>query len=63
MYYCHNYMARPKKKIKRESYSVRLNPDLIRTLKHMAVDENKTVSELIEEAISMLLEKDKTRLF
>lgn len=55
-------MARPRKKTTRESYSVRLNPDLIRTLKHMAVDENKTVSELIEEAISMLLEK-KTRLF
>jgi predicted transcriptional regulator len=44
-------VVRPKKDNKRESYSVRLNPDLIRKLKHIAVDEKKTVSQLIEEGI------------
>ena len=45
-------MVRPKKDIKRQSYSVRLNPELIRQLKHVAVDEGKTVSQLIEDGIT-----------
>ena len=42
---------------KRESYSVRLRPGLIKQLKHLAVDEKKTVSQLIEEGIEALLKK------
>lgn len=52
-------MARPTKDIKRDSYSVRLNPDLIKPLKHIAIDQNKTVSELIEEGIVMIIRKYK----
>jgi len=43
--------------VKRESCSVRLKPDLIRQLKHLAIDEKKTVSGLIEEGIENLLKK------
>lgn len=48
-------MVRAKDDITRESYSVRLNPGLIRQLKHLAVDERKPVSQLIEEGIEELL--------
>jgi predicted HicB family RNase H-like nuclease len=39
----------------REVFSTRINPDLVRELKHLAVDENKALNELIEEAIRLLL--------
>lgn len=44
---------------KREAYSVRLDPDLVRELKHLAVDQKKTLSELIEEGIKMVLAHSK----
>jgi predicted transcriptional regulator len=50
-------MVKPKNDIKRESYSVRLDPGLLRELKHIAVDENKPVSLLIEEGIRSILKK------
>jgi hypothetical protein len=50
-------MVKTKDNIKRESYSVRLRPNLITELKHLAVDEKKAVSLLIEEGITMLLQK------
>ena len=52
-------MAKAKDNLKRESYSVRLNPDLLIQLKHIAVDEKKTISELIEEGISVIVESRK----
>ncbi|MDH4232893.1 MAG: ribbon-helix-helix domain-containing protein [Nitrospirota bacterium] len=50
-------MVKAKDDITRESYSVRLNPDLISRLKHLAVDEKKPISQLIEEGIEDLLKK------
>jgi predicted transcriptional regulator len=50
-------MVKAKDDIKRESYSVRLNPALIMKVKHIAVDEKKTVSQVIEDAIEDLLRK------
>ena len=50
-------MVKPKDDAKRESYSVRLRPKLIKQLKHLAVDENKAVSQLIEEGIEDLLKR------
>lgn len=50
-------MVKAKDDTKRESYSVRLRPDIIQRLKHVAVDEKKSVSELIEEGIEELLKK------
>jgi len=54
-------MVKPKDGATRITYSVRLNPDLLRKLKHIAVDENKTVGELIEEGISTVIEKRKKK--
>ena len=50
-------MVKPKNDIKRESYSVRLDPVLLRELKHAGVDQKKPVSLLIEEGIRLLLKK------
>lgn len=52
-------MVKAKDDIKRESYSVRLDPDLIQELKHVAVDEKKPISTLIEEGIRLILKKYK----
>ena len=52
-------MVKAKDDIKRESYSVRLDPDLIQELKHIAVDERKPMSTLIEEGIRSILKKYK----
>lgn len=48
-------MARTKKSMTREVFSTRIDPDLIRQLKHLAVDEGKALNELLEEAITLLL--------
>lgn len=44
---------------KREVFSTRLNPDMVKRLKYLAVDENKNLNELLEEAIEMLLKARK----
>ena len=48
-------MVKAKDTVKRESYSVRLDPILVTELKHVAVDEKKPVSMLIEEGIRLIL--------
>ena len=48
-------MVKAKDAVKRESYSVRLDPLLVTELKHIAVDEKKPVSMLIEEGIRLVL--------
>lgn len=53
-------MAKQKDGTTRATYSVRLNPDLLRLLKHVAVDENRSVGELLEEGIKTVLKKRKT---
>jgi predicted transcriptional regulator len=55
-------VVKAKDAIKRESYSVRLDPELITKLKHIAVDEKKPVSILIEEGIKLLITKFKTQI-
>jgi predicted transcriptional regulator len=52
-------MVKPKDSTARITYSVRLNPELLKQLKHIAVDENKTVGELVEEGITVILQKRK----
>jgi len=52
-------MVKANDDIKRESYSVRLDPDLIRVLKHIAVDERKPISTIIEEGIRLIIKKYK----
>jgi predicted HicB family RNase H-like nuclease len=48
-------LAQTKKSMTREVFSTRVDPDLIRQLKHLAVDEGKALNELLEEAIRLLL--------
>jgi predicted HicB family RNase H-like nuclease len=48
-------LAQTKKSMTREVFSTRVDPDLIRQLKHLAVDEGKALNELLEEAIGLLL--------
>ena len=55
-------MVKAKDSVKRESYSVRLDPMLVTQLKHIAVDEKKPISVLIEESIKILLKKYKSQI-
>jgi hypothetical protein len=54
-------MVKARENLPRVTYSMRLKPDLLKQLKHVAVDEEKTVGELVEEGISLVLEKRKHR--
>ncbi len=48
----------------RKVFSTRLDQDLIKELKHVAVDEGRALNDLLEEAIQVLLKKykkEKTR--
>ena len=55
-------MVKAKDTVKRESYSVRLDPMLVTALKHIAVDEKKPISMLIEESIKILIKKYKSQI-
>jgi hypothetical protein len=55
-------LVKAKDSVKRESYSVRLDPLLVTQLKHIAVDEKKPISMLIEESIKILLTKYKSQV-
>ena len=41
----------------RKVFSTRLDQDLIKKLKHLAVDEGRALNDLLEEAIQALLKK------
>ncbi len=43
----------PSDKPKRDKQSVYLSPDLLRWVKHRAVDQNKEISEVVEEALQL----------
>jgi hypothetical protein len=55
-------LVKAKDTVKRESYSVRLDPMLVTELKHIAVDEKKPISVLIEESIKILIKKYKSQI-
>ena len=40
--------------IKRETYSVKIDRNLVKWLKHEAIERNMTVGQLVEEAIKLL---------
>jgi predicted HicB family RNase H-like nuclease len=52
-------MAETNEPNKREVFSTRIDPDLIKQLKHLAVDERKNLNQLLEEAITLLLKNRK----
>lgn len=41
----------------KRTFSTRVDDDLLKALKHLAVDTDKSLGELLEEAISELIKK------
>ena len=50
-------MAKPKGIQERKTHSMRVNPDLIKRLKHIAIDEDKDIGDLVEEGIEFVIAK------
>ena len=50
-------MAREKSDEPKKNYGLRLDQALMRELSHLAVDEDRWVNELVEEAVRDLLKK------
>lgn len=50
-------MPREKSVEGRKNYGLRLHQELMRELSHFAVDEDRWVNELVEEAVKDLLKK------
>ena len=50
-------MARPRSPKQRRQYGLRLDPQLMREIEYLAVDEQKWINELTEEALRDLLKK------
>jgi predicted transcriptional regulator len=41
----------------KKTFSTRIDDDLLKTLKHLSVDTDKSLGELLEEAIAELIRK------
>jgi predicted HicB family RNase H-like nuclease len=54
-------MAREKSLEGRKNYGLRLRQELMRELSHLAVDEDRWLNELVEEAIRDLVKKYKEK--
>ena len=52
-------MGKQNERKSKVTYSVRIDPDLIRLLRHVAVEENRSVGGLLEEGINAVLKKRK----
>jgi hypothetical protein len=50
-------MARPRSLKQRKQYGLRLDPQLMREIEHLSVDQQKYLNELTEEAFRDLLKK------
>ncbi len=52
----------PRKNIKnRKTYSHTLDQDLMKEIKHLAVDEDRNVNDVLEEAIRDVVQKHKKK--
>jgi predicted transcriptional regulator len=45
----------------KKTFSTRINVDCLKALKHLAVDEDKSIGVLLEEAIEDLIQKYKKK--
>ena len=52
----------PDKSAPKKNYGLRLDQALMRDLAHLAVDEDRWLNELVEEAVKDLLKKHKGKL-
>jgi hypothetical protein len=50
-------VAKPKPEKPRKNYGMRLEKDLMLQLQHLALDEDRYINELLEEAMRDLLKK------
>jgi hypothetical protein len=50
-------MARPRSLKQRKQYGLRLDPQLMREVEHLSVDQQRYLNELTEEAFRDLLKK------
>jgi hypothetical protein len=50
-----------REKGKRKPYGLSLDPDLMKEVRHLAVDEDRNVNDLLEEAMKDLLKKYKKK--
>ena len=50
-------MARPRSPKQRKQYGLRLDPQLMREIEYLSVDQQKYLNELTEEAFRDLLKK------
>lgn len=46
---------------KRKTYGLSLDQELMREVKHLAVDEDQNVNEMVEEGLRLLIQKYKKR--
>lgn len=51
-----------KKAGKRKTYGLSLDQELMKEVKHLAVDEDRNVNEMIEEAMQILLQRYKKKI-
>lgn len=50
-------MAREKSNIERKPFGFRLDLELVKTLKILAIEQNRAVNELLEESVQDLMKK------
>jgi len=50
-------MARPKTGIERVQTGLRLRPELVKVLRHVAIDQGRPYSAIVEEAIEAYLQQ------
>ncbi|MFA5073082.1 MAG: ribbon-helix-helix domain-containing protein [Nitrospirota bacterium] len=54
-------MVRPKSEVKRQQLGARVDVNIIKKLKHIAIDKNVSFNVLIEEALEDFLKKYKQK--
>ena len=54
-------MVRPKATVERQQLGARVNTDLVKKLKHLAIDKGVSFNILIEEALEDFLKKYKQK--
>ncbi|ALA60182.1 hypothetical protein [Nitrospira moscoviensis] len=54
-------MTKPKKEKPRKTYAISFNRELMLELQHLALDEDRYVNEMLEEATRDLLKKYKEK--
>lgn len=50
-------MARPKSGIERVQTGLRLRPELVKIIRHLAIDQGRPYSAIVEEALELYLQQ------